>query len=218
MGTGVKNPSFTELFGFFDGVFVGNPDLEPEESTSWEVGIDQRLFDSEALVSVTYFNAELEREIFSVFGPAPTFTATPANRDTTSEQQGVEVALNAQMGRQWNLNAAYTYVDSEEDGVTEVRRPESIASAALTWTAPDDVASATLVVRHNGAAEDTNFGTSSRVTLDEFTLVNINARVEVVEGVDLFARAENLLDETYEQVFSFVSPGRTVTAGVSARF
>ena len=221
IGTGVKNPTFFELFGFFDGVFVGNADLEPEESTSWEVGVDQRLFNDQATVSVTYFNAELEGEIFTTFLP-PTFVATPGNRDTKSEQQGVELALSAIFSRNWSLNAAYSYLDAEENGVTEVRRPESIASAALTWTSTDDTASATLVVRHNGEMLDNDFTTGAfpapLTTLDDFTLVNINARYEVAEGINLFARTENLFDETYEQVNSFVSPGRTVIAGIEARF
>lgn len=218
IGSGVKNPTFTELFGFFDGVFLGNPDLQPEESTSWEIGVDQRFANDAAVVSVTYFNAELENEVFTIFGPAPTFTATPANRDTQSDRQGVEVALSANIGPQWSVNAAYAYVDSKENGVAEIRRPESIASGALTWTAPGDKASATLVVRHNGETPDTDFGTFSSVTLDDFTLVNFNARVKLVEGVSAFGRVENLLDETYEQVFSFVSPGRTALIGIEARF
>jgi len=32
IGTGVKNPTFDELFGFFPDFFTGNPDLVPEES------------------------------------------------------------------------------------------------------------------------------------------------------------------------------------------
>ncbi len=218
VGTGVKNPTFSELFGFFDGVFVGNPDLEPEQSTSWEIGADQRFLDGDAILSVTYFNAELDNEIFSIFGGPPTFTATPANRDTVSTQQGVEVALAAQFGEQWSFNAAYTNVDAQEDGTTEIRRPDSIASAALTWSHPDDTASASLVVRYNGETFDTDFGSFTRVTLDDFTLVNINARAKLVEGVELFGRVENLLDERYEQVFSFVSPGLNAVAGIRASF
>ncbi|AWW74014.1 TonB-dependent receptor [Erythrobacter sp. KY5] len=221
IGTGVKNPTFFELFGFFDGTFIGNPDLEPEESTSWEVGLDQTFADGDAVLSVTYFDAELESEIFTTFLP-PTFVATPGNRTTESNQQGVEVALAAQFGPQWSLDIAYTYLDADEDGAIEVRRPESIASAALNWTAPDKKASATLVVRHNGEAFDSDFSAGTfpapLTALDDYTLVNLNARIEIAEGIDVFARAENLLDEDYEQVFSFVSPRRTVIAGFSASF
>ncbi len=219
-GSGVKNPGFFELFGFVDGRFIGNDALRPEKSTGWEVGLDQQLGDNASL-AVTYFDSELEGEIFTTF-PAPTFIATPANRTTVSDQRGVEVSLNAQIGPQWRFDAAYSYLDAKENGVEEVRRPNHIASAALTWTAPGDAASATLVVRHNGATPDVAFTDPSfvpvRVTLDDYTLVNLNARVTLADGINAFARVENLLDQRYEQVFSFVSPGRSAVVGIEARF
>ncbi len=219
-GRGVKNPGFFELFGFVDGRFIGNDALRPEKSTGWEVGVDQDLGTS-ARLSITYFDSELKDEIFTTF-PAPTFIATPANRTTVSQQRGVEVSLNARLADQWSLDAAYSYLDAEENGVEEVRRPEHIASAALTWAAPGDAASATLVVRHNGASLDDAFTDPSfvpvRVQLDDYTLVNLNARVKLTERLSAFARADNLLGERYEQVFSFVSPGRSAVVGVEARF
>jgi vitamin B12 transporter len=219
-GSGVKNPGLFELYGFVDGRFIGNAALRPEKSTGWEVGIDQQLGDN-ASVAVTYFDSELDGEIFTTF-PPPNFIATPANRTTESQQRGVEVSLNARLAEQFSLDAAYSYLDAEENGVEEVRRPKHIASAALTWEAPGDKASATLVVRYNGQTPDVAFTDPSfvpvRVTLDDYTLVNFNARVKLTESLDAFARVENLLGEEYEQVFSFVSPGRSAAVGVEARF
>ncbi len=219
-GSGVKNPGFFELYGFIDGRFIGNAALRPEKSTGWEVGIDQQLGNNASL-AVTWFDSELEGEIFTTF-PPPNFVATPANRTTESQQRGVEVSLNAQLAERWSLAAAYSWLDAEENGVEEVRRPQHIASGALTWTAPGDAASATLVVRHNGATPDVAFTDPSfvpvRVTLDDYTLVNLNARVKLTERLGAFARVENLLDERYEQVFSFVAPGRSAVVGVEARF
>lgn len=219
-GSGVKNPGFFELYGFIDGRFIGNAALRPEKSTGWEVGLDQQLGES-ASVAVTYFDSELDGEIFTTF-PAPTFIATPANRTTESKQRGVEVSLAAQLSDQWSLDAAYSWLKARENGVEEVRRPEHIASTSLTWTAPDDAASATLVVRHHGATPDVAFTDPSfrpvRVQLDDYTLVNLNARVKLTDSVNAFARVENILDENYEQVFSFVSLGRSAVVGVEARF
>jgi vitamin B12 transporter len=222
-GSGVKNPGFFELYGFVDGRFIGNAALRPEKSTGWEVGVDQGIayLDVFTTLSVTYFDSELEGEIFTTF-PPPNFIATPSNRTTTSRQRGVEVAFNAVIDPHWSLNAAYSYLDAEENGVEEVRRPNHIASAALTWTAPGDKASATLVVRHNGRALDDAFTDPSfvpvRVRLDDYTLVNLNARVTLADGINAFARIDNLLGEDYEQVFSFVSPGRSAVVGVEVRF
>ena len=41
MGTGVQNPTLVEQFGFFAD-YVGNPDLKPEESKGWDIGIEQQ--------------------------------------------------------------------------------------------------------------------------------------------------------------------------------
>jgi len=219
-GSGVKNPGFFELYGFVTGQFIGNEALRPEKSTGWEVGVDQDVGDA-VLVSVTYFDSTLDGEIFTTF-PPPNFIATPANRTTESEQRGFEVSLSAKLAEQWSLDAAYSYLDAEENGIEEVRRPQHIASAALTWAAPGDAVSATLVVRHNGATPDVAFTDPSfipvRVTLDDYTLVNLNGRLKLAEGINAFARVDNLLDQRYEQVFSFVSPGRSGVVGVEARF
>jgi vitamin B12 transporter len=219
-GSGVKNPGFFELYGFVDGRFIGNASLRPEKSTGWEVGIDQQLGES-ANLAVTYFDSELEGEIFTTF-PPPTFIATPGNRTTVSKQRGVEVALSARLTERWSLDAAYSYLNAEEDGVEEVRRPQHIASAALSWSAPGDAVSATLVVRHNGETTDVAFTDPSfvpvRVQLDDYTLVNLNARVKLTRQFSAFARIENLFGEAYEQVFSFVSPRRSATIGLEARF
>ena len=146
----------------------------------------------------------------------------PGNRTTDSERQGVELALSANLGAGFSLNGAYTYVDSEENGVEEVRRPQSIASAVLNWTDPAETASLNLAVRYNGEALDSDFTTGAfpapRGTLDNYTLVNLNVRVKVTEGINVFGRVENLLDEQYEQVLTFVSPGINGLLGFEARF
>ena len=216
-GAGIKNPGFFELFGFFDGRFIGNEDLTPEKSESWEVGIDQSVAGGALKLSATYFNSRLKDEIFTTF-PAPDFVATPANRDTLSKQKGVELSASAQLGPQVTLDAAYTYLDAKENGVEEVRRPGNIASAVLTWRAPGDTGSATLIVRHNGATDDVAFTDPSFIPVIErlgsYTLVNFAAEAKLTNRISAFGRIENLFDENYEQVFSFVSPGRTAIAGL----
>ncbi|MEO9463569.1 MAG: TonB-dependent receptor [Marinomonas sp.] len=217
-GSGIKNPGFFELYGFFDGRFIGNAELNPEKSTEWEVGIDQDIGD--VRLSATYFDATLKGEIFTSF-PAPTFVATPDNRETNSKRRGVELSASANLG-QFTMNAAYSYLDAKENGVQEVRRPKHIASAALDWSAPNDAVSAGIVVRHNGRATDSAFTNPSFVPetaiLDDYTLVNLYGEVALTDRIRAFARAENLLDEEYEQVFSFLSQGRSVIAGISVNF
>jgi len=92
IGEGVKNPTFTELFGFFPGSFVGNPNLNPEKSQSWEVGYDLSVGNINA--SATYFEASLEDEIFTAFNPD--FTSTAANREGNSDRSMKFACQNGQ--------------------------------------------------------------------------------------------------------------------------
>ncbi len=220
-GSGVKDPGFYELYGYVDGRFIGNQDLLPEKSIGWEIGFDQSLADDALQLSATWFDSRLKHEIFTDY-PAPNYVATPANRATDSQRKGLELSTHARIGSQVTLDAAYSWLNAKEDGTKEVRRPANIASAAINWTAPGDAVSATLVVRHNGAARDLAFTDPSFVPviarLDDYTLVNLAGEARLTAKIRLFARAENLLHERYEQVFSFVSQGRSVVAGIRASF
>lgn len=53
LGTGVKNPSLFELFGFSNN-FTGNPNLKPEQSRGWDVGVEQTWFHDQLVVDITY--------------------------------------------------------------------------------------------------------------------------------------------------------------------
>ncbi|MBI1197663.1 MAG: TonB-dependent receptor plug domain-containing protein [Phenylobacterium sp.] len=219
-GSGVKNPGFGELFGYVDGRYIGNPDLRPETSEGWEAGAEQTFMDGAALIGATWFHSTLKDEIYTTF-PPPLFVASPANRDTKSKQRGLEAFARVRFGA-FLIDAAYTRLHARENGQVEVRRPNDIASLALTWQDPGDRGSATLVVRYNGAQDDLAFTDPSfvpvRVRLDDYTLVDLNGEWRLTDRVRAFARVENLFDARYEEVFSFVAPGRGVYAGLRTSF
>jgi vitamin B12 transporter len=148
-----------------------------------------------------------------VFTP-PDFIASPANRTTDSKQQGVELFLEALIGQSWRVFGSYTYLDADENEITEVRRANHIASLNVGWRDPSDRFGANISIRYNGDQVDTNFGLFERVTLPAFTLINIGADWRIAEAFQLYGRIENALHEEYEEVFSFRSSGRAVYAGV----
>ncbi|PHS36166.1 MAG: hypothetical protein COA91_12475 [Robiginitomaculum sp.] len=212
VGTGVKNPSMTELFGFFPAFFVGNPNIKPETSTGYNIGYDQELGDWN--LSVDYFRSNLENEIFTDFA---VFPATVFNRTSKSKREGVEFEGRGSIGDQIDVRASATFLDAEENGVRELRRPKFLASATATWT-PTQALSLTLSADHNGSQIDTDFATFSRVELGAFTLVGLNIRYNLNDVVTLSLRGENLLDENYQEVVGYASQGRGGYAGISANF
>ena len=217
-GSGVKNPSTSELFGFDPENFIGNPNLEPERSEGWEIGVEQSFANRALLVGITYFDSTLRDEIFSSFRP-PTFVESPINLTTDSTQNGIEVFAAARLGS-WTVDAAYTDLNAKQNGVEEVRRPPHIGSINLGWRGVQERLGVNLTVRYNGDTLDSNFTGigPARVTLEEYTLVNLDADFSMSERVQLFARVENLLDENYEEVFTSRTAGTAAYAGVRLRF
>ena len=221
-GTGIKNPGYFELYGFIDGVYIGNPDLQPEKSKGWEAGIEQSFgADGWATIGATWFDARLTNEIFTDY-PPPTFEATPANRTTDSKQHGIEAFVSAQPIPQLRFDLAYSWIKSKENGVAEIRRPRHIASFNTVVTSPDRRFAGTLTVRYNGRMTDSAFIDPSfvpvTVSLKEYVLVNLGLDYKVSGNIALFGRVENLLDEDYEEIFSFATPGRAAYGGVRLSF
>jgi len=219
-GTGVKAPGVYDLYGFMPppGGFISNPDLKPETSKGWEAGIELTFLGGTAIADVTYFDSTLEDEI-AIEYIGLNFDAHPYNTSVSSPRNGVETSLSVRLAGQWRIDAAYTYLHSEENGLPEVRRPEHIASLNVAWRSLDDRLGANLTVRYNGEQKDFHFqpfDAPLRATLDSYTLLNFGADYRIDERWQIYGRVENILDTEYQEVFSFLSPGRAFYAGVRA--
>ncbi len=211
-GTGVKNPTFTELFGFIPASFVGNPDLKPEQSTSWEIGWDQDFGDVQT--SLTYFSAELEDEIFTQFNPD--FTSMAANRGGTSERNGIEASMRWAISDELDLSGAVSNISSQSDtGADEIRVPEWTGSAALNWTRGGMRVG--LAADYVGEQGDTDFGTFQPVDLDAYWLVSATVEFPITDRLSLTLRGANLLDQTVTDVFGYHAPGAGVFIGLKLR-
>ena len=217
VGTAVKNPTFTERFGFYTN-FIGNPNLIPEESTSWELGVDQEVMDGDATLSLTIFDAELENEIDGfVYDPA-TFAYTSNNINDTSERKGAELSAVGDISESLSLSAAYTYVDSTgDDSAREVRRPRHIASLNLGWQAADNLYLNTNI-QFTGEQTDIYFPPfpepSQVVDLSNHTLLNINLNYSATEQLEMYLKVENALGDNYEEVFGYQTLGFGASLGL----
>ena len=216
-GTGVKNPTFTELFGFFPGSFVGNPDLVPEESTSWEIGWDGAFGPLD--LSATYFDAELSDEIFTAFNPD--FTSTARNREGDSERSGFELGARWQATPELVFSGQATLTASEADnGEDEIRVPEETASLSIDYR-PERWRGGRvgLAFDYVGDQDDFDFGVfpAARVALDSYVLASASAEIPLSDRLSVTLRAENLLDETATDVFGFNAPGAGLFVGFKVR-
>lgn len=223
VGTGSKAPTFTERFGYYPDYFAGNPDLKPEQSQGWEVGLDTDFNEGGINVSLTYFKQTLEDEIDGFVFDLDTFLFTAANRDEKSHRRGIELTLEGELAEGFSWFASYTCVDASEtdsagNEVTEVRRPRHMASLVANYDFLEDRGNVNLNVNYNGSQFDSfyppPFFGLEYVELDEYTLVDLAASWQVAPHLQLTARVTNLFDSEYEEVLGFSRPGRGVFAGL----
>jgi vitamin B12 transporter len=205
-GTGIKQPSFVERFGFTPDSFIGNSDLEAEENRHLSAGIEHRR--GPWLHTLTLYRDRLRNEINGFhFDPAlGGFTAI--NEDGTSRRDGAELGTTLA----WpggSLEFGASVLDAvEDDGSREIRRPRRQAFAIVDHT--HGRASARLAAYRIDQQVDLDFATfpARRVTLDAYTLVSAALRVTLADRVELGLRGTNLLDETYEDLLGYRAPGR----------
>ncbi|MBL8201227.1 MAG: TonB-dependent receptor [Chromatiales bacterium] len=228
-GTGQKSPTFVDRYGFFANQFAGNPDLEPETSRGWEAGVEQPLWDDRVSLSATYFREDLEDEINAFAFDPDTFLFTAENLDGKSERRGVEVSARARVTDTLRLSGSYTYTDATQpdaltgEDVREIRRPRHTASINGDWRLSDGKTGLNVNLTYVGDQADTFFEVSppfgtQTVNLDSYYLASIAASYRLTEQASIYARVENLLDEDYENVYGYNTPGIGAYAGLRLTF
>ena len=216
-GTGVVNPTYFELYANAFGT-VGNPNLRPEESESYDIGVEVPFLAGRGLIDVTYFNEKLKDEITWV--PVGGGVFSYINQAGNSKRQGVEVTGEFAATDAIDLRLFYTYLDAEEpNGAVEVRRPEHELGVGITARAFGGRGSVSADVRY--VADNTGnrfFPPFTPAKLPDYTVVDLAARYAVTDNVDATFRVENVFDETTSDVWGYEGRGRAFYIGLDANW
>jgi vitamin B12 transporter len=218
--TGFRPPSLFELFGACCGdPDFGNPALRPETSRSFDIGFDQNVV-VDLKFGATYFRLETGNliEFEGVFGtPDPNYFNVPGT--TTSD--GVEVYASWTPVEHLNLDLAYTYDDVRDATGTRLQhRPQSVLDVDADYAFLDGRATVNLNLRYTADSLDTDFSVfpSPVVNLGSYAVVNLATSYKLTDGVEVYARAENLLDQKYETEFGYGTAGLSGYGGVRIAF
>lgn len=204
-GEAFKLPSFFAL----GHPLVGNPDLEPETATSWDLGL---AWESDDLrVAVTgFFNdyrdlVDFDDESFR-----------NVNRSEV-ETRGVELESRWQVSAALRLQGQLSYTDIDVKGQDTVLtgRPEWVAALSGGWQISRDWQT-TLDYRYTGKQWATSRHTGMAVSeeLDDFHRLDWVLRWAPAPDWSLSLSADNLLDEDYQTAVGFPAPGRSLRLGI----
>jgi vitamin B12 transporter len=214
---------------------LGSPDLKPERSRSWDVGIEQNLVYGILRMSVGYFGQRFSDLIQYVDGGPPDFLGSYANL-TEAQSNGYEAELTLTPVSAWSASASYTvakphvtklssdYAGSLSVGDPLIRRPKQSGAASVTWSRPGS-GNVSLMASYVGERPDQDFTQfpSPVVTLPAYTKIDFAAAHDFVRSASgrssmgLTLRVDNVLDRRYEDVLNFPAPGRTFLVGARIR-
>jgi vitamin B12 transporter len=197
-GSAFRGPNLNEQFSpGFGGLFAGNPDLDPESSTSGEAGLTWR-HGSAGSLTASLYRTDVD-DLIAFFGED-----FQAINIAEARLEGLELEYLLTRS-QWSVRANATFQDTENlaTGESLLRRPEEKGSLAVdrhfgngSWLG--------LEWFYSGARLD--FG---GVTLDSYHLLNLRAGWEFRPTWRLELRGDNLTDEYYEPAWGFNPAGRS---------
>ena len=225
-GTAFKEPGFLDNYGA--GYVTGNPDLKPERSRSWDVGLEQQV-GGRLRLSATWFDQRFRDLIQYTFTP-PTPTAPNYYNVAAANAYGLELEARAAPLPALEVTARYTHThtasaDSGFDGATFaegerlIRRPTETGSLDLAYRFSER-GSASVTAQYVGDRDDEDFSTfpGTRVTLPSYVRVDVAGQWVLLAGhgrsLAATLKVENLFDARYEQVLHFPARRRALLVGV----
>ena len=214
VGTGFRAPSFLELTAD-SPFFVGNPDLEPEESLGWGLDIETFWLDGQLGARIGYFQNDLDNLIISDFSVFPSTSINIAEART----RGVELETRFRpVDQPHEFGMSYTWLEAEDTGsdLRLLRRPEHTTSVSYAYIG--DVWGFDIKGRWIVGREDINAQTFLRIDGEDFLTFDAGLSYNYGENMTLRLAATNLLDESYESVHGFPALGRRVVGQVGFDF
>jgi vitamin B12 transporter len=227
-GTGIKEPTLRQSFSLspFD---LGNPDLKAEQSRTWDVGVEQRLFDDRAKVEVVWFNNNFTNQISTRTVSLSPYTAQYFNVGKTVAR-GLEVVLDVAPVTGVRLSASHSFVNSEiidassefsevlASGQWALRRPRHSGQAQVLLDRGR--LSADLGAAWIGRRNDSDFSSLSPAitATNGHTLWRGQLAWRVVPQATAFVRVDNLTDVDYMEPLGYPAWRRAVHAGLRLKF
>jgi vitamin B12 transporter len=209
-GTGFKSPSLYQLYapGNIWGP-IGNENLKPEEATSWDMGIEQDLWDGKVRLGGAYFSNRFENLM------EYDYTQGYINIAKASSK-GVELFLEFAPAENLAFSVSYSNIvaKNQNTGESLLRRPKDKFTANLNARFLAK-ARLRLSLTHIGARDDQEWidWISTRVQMDPFSLLNCTISWDILPNIQLYIRMENILDQQYELIKGYGTPGLSAYGG-----
>ncbi len=206
-GGAFRAPTVGELYY----PFAGNPDLKPERSVSWELGVERYLGGGRAEVSL--FWNDLKDLIVYDFAQSKNLNVGRART------RGVEVGWRQDLLAELSADATYTWLDARNraSDTALARRPRHRAALGLDWRPLPglDILPRLLLV---GRRPDGDPLTGLPVEDPSCARFDLSARWQATPILAPYLRLTNAFDREYDEAAGYPAAGRLVAGGLEVRF
>lgn len=217
-GTAFHAPSLNERFA--SGLFqVPNPELEPEESESWEIGADIEFVADVLWASLSYYETDVENLVTYDF-------LSMQNRNINRASiEGIEAELRLRPAAWFEAALRYDLAETADLSTTPIeplpRRPENVwsfeaalhptdrLSFSLEWNWVDE--------RWDFDFDDAGNPAFSRMFIDSYSVGNLAATFDITDNVQVFGRVDNVTDEEYEPTAGYRASPQAAFIGLRYR-
>lgn len=221
-----SNPSGEQLDSTsptYGGV-VGVEDLEPERNTSYEIGAKWEVADGHLLLTAAAFRIDKDNARENLGGGNYALVGK-------LRSQGFELGINGNITPRWAVFGGYTYLDTK---ITDSADPAIIGTrfanvpehsfALLTSYALSERLTLGVQAEHRSRIYGGTYEANQN-SVPGYWKFDAVARFRISETLELRANVMNIFDKRYYDAiyrsgspFSYVAPGRSATASITATF
>ncbi len=228
VGRGFKAPTLKQLSPEYEswaaiggrGIIYGNPDLQPETNTSYELGLEY----SQGAVSARamLFQNNVKNLIDTLRMP----TCAVAGKICLNYSnvgrvvmRGLELGGGVALSKKWHLDANYMYLDARDKSADTLLadRSRHSANTKLAWFANDQLTT-TAKLEYIGA----QYRSATTSDRPGYTLVSLYVDYDINQHLSLNTGIENITDKRLANddasVYERADEGRRYFVSVTAKF
>ena len=200
-GTAFKAPTFNDLYYQDPWGSNGNPDLEPEESSSFEVGLEGT--QAWGGWSLRAYRTDIDNLIQWV-QIAP-WTWQPQNI-SSARIDGLETALTARLAG-WNFVGSLTFLDPRDRNTGNLLPARSKRTLRLDADQRFGNTGLGATLRAHSYRYD---DVANNIRLPGYGLLDLRLAQHLTKGWSVRAQIKNLFDKDYQTRFGYNEPGREI--------
>ena len=220
-GTGLRFPTLNEYY--FGSSVLNRSTLLPEESISFDIGLDKQMTQHDLTFSATIYNVDYENYIGGWSSNTDNGN-TYVQKNTTADNysRGLELSSNWKAKDNLSINLGYAFTKSY-DGST-CSNPNDSCNDQMNVRIPKNFITSSIIKNFNNnligtiqlkyVSERRDYGGSDngfkQVILDDYSLVNLYADYKFFNNYKLNFSLKNLFDEKYNEALNYNTPGRSI--------